>query len=73
MYYLIGCLDETTDLLIALFYQSDCLLILFYSAADCVLEESQLDLPFLPSPEAHTTVLLFHALLHHPPNDDVCA
>ena len=49
------------------------LLTLFYFVADFGLEESQLDLPFLPSPEAHTTILLLHALLHHPPDDDVCA
>jgi hypothetical protein len=50
-----------------------CLFTLFRSTADCILEESQPDLPVFPAAKAHITLLLIHALLHHPPDDNVCA
>jgi hypothetical protein len=41
--------------------------------ADCILEEGQPDISFLPAPQAHLAFLFLHALLYHPPNDNVCA
>lgn len=39
--------------------------------ADINLEEGQLDIPFLPSKETHTSILLIHIVLHHTAIDNV--
>lgn len=39
--------------------------------ADINLEEGQLDIPFLPSKETYTSILLIHIVLHHTAIDNV--